>query len=81
MLPVSVRCFQAHDLETPVENKLVTFVEISGDTADILSMQVMETIANYDLETSDMFLMFRGWSLRILAIVTYETATRNVAFD
>jgi hypothetical protein len=25
--------------------------------------------------------MFRGWSLRILAIVTYETATRSVAVD
>jgi hypothetical protein len=30
---------------------------------------------------SDMFPMFRGWSLRILAVVTYETATRSVAVD
>jgi hypothetical protein len=28
-----------------------------------------------------MFPMFRGWWLRILAIVTYETATRSVAVD
>jgi hypothetical protein len=47
-LPVSVRCFQACDLETPVKNELLTFVEISGDTADILSMQVMKAISNYD---------------------------------
>jgi hypothetical protein len=28
-----------------------------------------------------MFPIFRGWSLRRLAIVTYETATRSVAVD
>jgi hypothetical protein len=28
-----------------------------------------------------MFPIFRGWSLRILAIVTYENATRSVAVD
>jgi hypothetical protein len=49
--PVSVRYFHAYDLETPVKNKLLTFVEISEDIADMLSMQVMKAISNYDLET------------------------------
>jgi hypothetical protein len=34
-----------------VKNKLLTFVELSGETAHIISMQVMKAIANYDLET------------------------------
>jgi hypothetical protein len=34
-----------------VKNKLLTFVEISGETADIISMQVMKAITNYGLET------------------------------
>jgi hypothetical protein len=37
-------------LEKSVKNKLLTIVEISGDTADILSMQMMKVIAYYDLE-------------------------------
>jgi hypothetical protein len=45
-LPILVRYFQAYDLENPVKNKLLTFVEISGQTADIISMQVMKATAN-----------------------------------
>jgi hypothetical protein len=49
-LPVSGRYFQAYDLENRVNNKLLTLVEISGETADIIFMQVMKSMANYDLE-------------------------------
>jgi hypothetical protein len=35
-LPILVRYFQAYDLENPVKNKLLTFVELSEETADIL---------------------------------------------
>jgi hypothetical protein len=38
-------------LEIPVKNKLLTFVEISGETLDIISAQVMKAAASYDLDT------------------------------
>jgi hypothetical protein len=50
-LQILVCYFQAYDLENVVKNKLLTFVEISGETADIISMQVMKAITNYGLET------------------------------
>jgi hypothetical protein len=37
-LPILVRCFQEYDMKTPVKNMLLTFVEISGETADIVFM-------------------------------------------
>jgi hypothetical protein len=40
-------------LENPVKNKLVSFVELPGETADIISTQVMKAIDNYDLETKE----------------------------
>jgi hypothetical protein len=49
-LPILVRYFKAYDLENRVKNKLLPLVEISPETADIISMQVMKAIANYDLE-------------------------------
>jgi hypothetical protein len=50
-LPILVQYFQACDLENSAKNKLLTFVEISRETADIAPMQVMKAIANYDLGT------------------------------
>jgi hypothetical protein len=50
-LPNSVRYSQAYDLENTVKNKLLTFVEMSEETADIISMQTIKAIDNYDLET------------------------------
>jgi hypothetical protein len=50
-LPILVRYFQAYDLENELKNKLLTFVEISVETADIKSMQVIKAIVKYDLET------------------------------
>jgi hypothetical protein len=38
-------------LEIPVKNKLLTFVEISGETLDVISAQVMKAVASYDLDT------------------------------
>jgi hypothetical protein len=49
-LPTSVRYFQAYDLENPLKNKLLTSVEISRETPDIITMEVMKAIANYGLE-------------------------------
>jgi hypothetical protein len=43
-LSILERYFQAYDLENPVKNKLLTFVEISGETADITSVQVMKQL-------------------------------------
>jgi hypothetical protein len=40
--PILVRYFQAYDLENPAKNKFLTFVGISGETADIISMQMMK---------------------------------------
>jgi hypothetical protein len=45
-LPILVRYFQAYDLENPVKIKLPTFVKISGETADIISMHMMKEMAN-----------------------------------
>jgi tricorn protease-like protein len=50
-LPISVCYFQEYDSENPAKNKVLTFVEISGETHYIMSMQMMKAIANYDLET------------------------------
>jgi hypothetical protein len=49
-LLVLVHYFQAYDLENPLKNKLLTFVEISGETADTIFVKVMKAIANYDLD-------------------------------
>jgi hypothetical protein len=46
-LPILVLYCQACGLEFPVKNKLLTFVEISGGTAEIISIHVTKTIANY----------------------------------
>jgi hypothetical protein len=50
-LPLLVRYIQAYGLENLVKNKLFTFVEISGETADIISMEVIKAIGNYDTES------------------------------
>jgi hypothetical protein len=50
-LLILVSNFQAYNLKNPVMNKLLTFVDISGETAYIISTHVMKAIANYDLET------------------------------
>jgi hypothetical protein len=50
-LPILVCYFQAYDLEILVKNKLLIFVEISGKISDIIYMQMMKAIANYDIET------------------------------
>lgn len=44
--PMLVRYFQVRDLENPVKNELLTCVDISGETTDIISMQVMKETAN-----------------------------------
>jgi hypothetical protein len=49
-LPIFVRYFQTYDLKNPAKNKLLTFVEISGETVHMISMQVMKAIDNYNLE-------------------------------
>jgi hypothetical protein len=49
-LQILVCYFQAYDLENMMNNKLFTFVEVSGETTDIISMQVLKAIANYGLE-------------------------------
>jgi hypothetical protein len=49
LLPILVRYFQGYDLENPAKNELLTFVKISGETVDIISMQMMKAVANYDL--------------------------------
>jgi hypothetical protein len=38
-----------YDLENLVKNKVLTFVEIPGETADVISMQVMKAIVNYPI--------------------------------
>jgi hypothetical protein len=38
-------------LGKPVEKKRLTSMEMSTETADIISMQVMKAIANCDLDT------------------------------
>jgi hypothetical protein len=38
-------------LETTAKNKFRTSVEVSGETADVISMQGVKATANYDLET------------------------------
>jgi hypothetical protein len=50
-LPILVRYFQAYDLGNQLKIEIFTFVEISRETTDIISMQLMNAIANYDLET------------------------------
>jgi hypothetical protein len=44
-LPILVCYSQAYHLENLVKNKLLIFVEISGKIADIISIQVMKSIA------------------------------------
>jgi hypothetical protein len=39
-----------------MKNKLLTFVEISEETADIISMQTMKANDNYDSETKVVWL-------------------------
>jgi hypothetical protein len=51
-LPILVPYFQADGLESPVKSELLTFVEISRETADIIYVQVMKAVADYDLETT-----------------------------
>jgi hypothetical protein len=48
-VPILVRYFPAYDLDNRMKNKLLTLVEISVETADIIFMQVMKEIASYDL--------------------------------
>jgi bacillopeptidase F (M6 metalloprotease family) len=48
-LPISVRYFQAYDLETPAKNKVLTFVESSGEIPD-MSILAINAIVNHDLE-------------------------------
>jgi hypothetical protein len=50
-LQILMRYFQMYDLENRVKNKFLTFVEISGETADLISMHVLKATANYDSET------------------------------
>jgi hypothetical protein len=52
-LPILVHYFQTHDLENPAKKKLFTPVEISRETADIISVQVIKAIANYNLRGKD----------------------------
>jgi hypothetical protein len=40
-----------YNLEKLVNTKLHNFVEISGQTADIISMHEMRAVGNYDLKT------------------------------
>lgn len=49
-LPILVSYLQVYNLETPVKNGLLSFVENSGETADI-STHVMKATANYYLDT------------------------------
>jgi hypothetical protein len=49
--PFLVCYFQAYDIENLLKNKLLTFEEISGQTADIIFMQAMKEFANYDFQT------------------------------
>jgi hypothetical protein len=44
-------------------NKFLTSVEISRDTADIISIQVLKAIANYNLET------------KVVGLSAYNTVT------
>jgi hypothetical protein len=48
-LPILIRYFQAYDLENLVKNKPLTLVEIPRETAGTLPMQMIKTIANYNL--------------------------------
>jgi hypothetical protein len=48
-LIISARYFQAYDLKNRVKHKLLTLVEISEETVDVILMQVMTSIANYDI--------------------------------
>jgi hypothetical protein len=45
---ILVHYFQGYDLENQVKHELMTFVEISGETANIIFMEVMEAVSNYD---------------------------------
>jgi hypothetical protein len=47
----------------------------------VLLVTLREELTLFLVHSVNMFPMFRGWPLRGLAIVTYETATRSVAVD
>lgn len=51
LLPITVRYFDGYNMHAPINNKVLTFVEISGETADIISSEIMKTIASYELDT------------------------------
>jgi hypothetical protein len=93
-LPVLVCYFQAYDLENPVKDKLLTFVEISGETADklLISVQVMKAIATYDLETKIVRLsgnntntnfgsLFRRGKENVLTNIKFQLNRNITGFD
>jgi hypothetical protein len=41
-LPIFVRYFQVYDLENRVKNKLLTFAQLSGETADVISIYALK---------------------------------------
>ena len=51
LLPIVVLYFQGYNFEAPINNKIFTVVEISGETADIMSAQIMKAIGSYELDT------------------------------
>ena len=51
LLPIVVRYFQGYNFKAPINNKILTVVEMSGETADIISAQIMKAIGSYELDT------------------------------
>ena len=51
LLLIVVRYFQGYNFEAPINNKILSFVEISGETADVISAQIMKAIGSYELDT------------------------------
>jgi hypothetical protein len=51
LLLILVYYCQVCELETPVKNKFLTFVEISGENGDTISTQMMKAVASYGKDT------------------------------
>jgi hypothetical protein len=46
LLSIFVHYLQGYSLEPPIDNKILTLAEISGETVDIISAQIVRPVAS-----------------------------------
>ena len=51
LLRIVVSYFQGYSFDILINNEILTFVEISGEAINIIAVQMMKAVANYELDT------------------------------